>query len=755
MSARRREVAERVPEAVPGEDPVRRAVRALVVAILVLRWTVPTEGTSLGNTLWIAQFSLLVGALWGWSLVRTESPRVRFGWFDIALAALVGVHVLSAIAVVVRGDGDGRAAVNVAWEWVAVFVTFAVARNVFDTPRRRSQLVGFVVAATVVSAGLGIWQHFVGFPRLAADYVAERDELDRLTAIPDRERSSEETRRLAELRTSFESQGVPVAGPGRQAFENRLLGSREPLGRFALTNTFAGWLLVGTFALVGLLLRERGRGTIVTTTVAIGLAAVLYCLLLTKSRTAWVGLLLAATAWGVRQWLGTNRRFPRWGWAAIGGGGLLVVIGIGLAVGTGGLDREVLAQAPRSLRFRLQYWTGTAGVIADNPLLGTGPGNFRQHYVGHMPAEASEEIADPHNLVLDVWANAGPLALLALAATIWIGTTSFTSRDERPDPTDAPDGDSDNTDRTDVLAGVACGVLALVASAFLAVDDLFEPTMLGLAIIAATYAASRLFALDAPGLGWGAVAVLVHLLGAGGIGMPAVQLVVLVTVVVAGANGEGRPLTRSVSIGIGLTLGGLFAGQLVTATLPVVESSQRIASARAAVVDGQPARADDLFESAAERDRLAPEPAAEMARFTFDQWRYTGGRSDTPFRRAVRFQEEAIRRDPRSAMRRSTLADFLVTNFQSTGDRANGERAADVLAEAIELYPTNVEFHAQRAQLLADLERDDEARSAAAIAVRLDDVNRAEGHVDRVLPEADRRRIEEIASGVEPGDRSR
>ncbi len=45
---------------------------------------------------------------------------------------------------------------------------------------------------------------------------------------------------------------------------------------------------------------------------------------------------------------------------------------------------------------------------------GVGPGNFGGPYLKYKLPESSEEILDPHNLFLEVWATAGFWALLAL-----------------------------------------------------------------------------------------------------------------------------------------------------------------------------------------------------------------------------------------------------------------------------------------------------------------------------------------------------
>src|SRR6185369_621707 len=107
---------------------------------------------------------------------------------------------------------------------------------------------------------------------------------------------------------------------------------------------------------------------------------------------------------------------------------------VAAAASTGGLDRLVISESTKSLQYRFEYWTSTCQMLLDSPrnwLLGVGPGNFRQNYLQFKLARSSEEIADPHNLVLDVWANGGLLALAGLAGIcvaglrpLWSGKTT-------------------------------------------------------------------------------------------------------------------------------------------------------------------------------------------------------------------------------------------------------------------------------------------------------------------------------------------
>lgn len=88
----------------------------------------------------------------------------------------------------------------------------------------------------------------------------------------------------------------------------------------------------------------------------------------------------------------------------------VATVAVGLLVGLGflvGWDWQVLAEAPKSFGYRIQYWLATVRLIADRPLFGCGPGNFQIVYTRYMLPEASEVIADPHNFALELLATGG------------------------------------------------------------------------------------------------------------------------------------------------------------------------------------------------------------------------------------------------------------------------------------------------------------------------------------------------------------
>jgi len=73
----------------------------------------------------------------------------------------------------------------------------------------------------------------------------------------------------------------------------------------------------------------------------------------------------------------------------------------------------------RSLVIRGQYVEGAAGVVADAPLQGSGPGRFQDAWLGARPVGAPEEIVSSHSMLFD-W-----VAQLGVSALGWVILVGF------------------------------------------------------------------------------------------------------------------------------------------------------------------------------------------------------------------------------------------------------------------------------------------------------------------------------------------
>ncbi|WP_347242795.1 O-antigen ligase family protein [Thermogutta sp.] len=406
---------------------VRAFLLVMVTLILVARPLFPSEGADLGDDVTPTMLvfgTVLIGIVF--SLGRSVW-RVKLQSVDLALLGTVVWLALAALRAV--HSGTARPAINMLWVWVGYYVLWQLIRQLNLTDRERRAILAGMAALSVGVASYGLYQYFVELPHLRAGYQTRRTEL------------------LHELGWDDLLED-PV---GLAQFENRLF-SREPLATFALTNSLAGfllpWSLVFLAAIVGNVkslfdtsietpsllspsrphnTRQDGRLCKPTRRLAwaalgvsiLGMVGLLCCLVLTKSRSAYIALacglaVLLATGISLRGKVARRMVIVIM---------VLLALAFGVATATRGLDWQVLSEATKSLGYRWQYWQATTSMIADHPLLGCGPGNFRYAYTRYKLPEASEEISDPHNFLLEVVATggipAGAFFLLAIGLTLW------------------------------------------------------------------------------------------------------------------------------------------------------------------------------------------------------------------------------------------------------------------------------------------------------------------------------------------------
>ena len=71
-----------------------------------------------------------------------------------------------------------------------------------------------------------------------------------------------------------------------------------------------------------------------------------------------------------------------------------------------------------SLNFRWQYWTASAGMIAEHPWAGVGRENFGRHYVKYKSIQSPEEVSNPHNVFVQAAAEWGVVGLAGLVVML-------------------------------------------------------------------------------------------------------------------------------------------------------------------------------------------------------------------------------------------------------------------------------------------------------------------------------------------------
>ncbi|MGL5096999.1 MAG: O-antigen ligase family protein, partial [Planctomycetia bacterium] len=283
-----------------------------------------------------------------------------------------------------------------AWEWTGLAAVWTAAawfsRGVGPRP-----LLAVLTALCLAEAGCAFWQVGVEYPDLRRRYEA-RDPIV-----------------MDEVRRTI---GVEPGSPEAEPFRDRLF-SKEPLGTFAHPNSLAGLFVLGLPAVAAVASTANGRGVAFRLWLFLPAGLTAFALLLTKARSAWVGALVAVGLF----WLLGDRPLTwlRRRWPGIVAGAALLAAAAFVLVQLRLLDLLVLTESVKSLRYRLEWWQASLPILAERPWLGIGFGNFRSWYLGYKLPFSSEEVADPHNWLLEL-ACCGGLPLLFAYSTLRFGS---------------------------------------------------------------------------------------------------------------------------------------------------------------------------------------------------------------------------------------------------------------------------------------------------------------------------------------------
>lgn len=713
-----------------------------MVTFVMMRLLVPAEGPELGHTLWITTFGFLAAGLVAMVCWKRGTAKLRGTPADVAVLCLIAGHLLSAL-LVLTGEGHQRAALNLFWEWTFLAICWWWLRVTLDSPSARGRLMTAFCITAATLAGLGLWQHYILYPQQSQDF--ERY-LELIEAGPGTVTGSAEFQRLAE---QFGTEPVMLDEAARMSMRARVRDSVEPIGRYALANTFALLLLIALLALADQWLLHW-RELKVPNRVVISLLGLLMlgCLVLTKSRTAWLAALIGLGVLSQSRLTanGEPTRRPRWIFPlAFTSLGMIVVV----TTLTGGLDRQVISEAPKSLQYRLEYWSSTLSLLREHFWLGVGPGQFRQHYQQYKLPGASEDILDPHNLFLGTWAGGG---LLALAGLITLFAWCLKRHSTQREPASLLF--SPRMFAPCLLAPFTLyGVLLLI-------EQMDDPVLPVLAIAAGTlgllfWKIQLTIEIDSI---LARVLLLVsgiHLLASSGIEMPAIVtlLVSFASMTFPSSTSESNETVTSRSrqplIVAALSIVA-FGMCLKTALVPTQIVAAELAAAQyAQVAQGNLSSARRALQRAIAADPLDPEPHQRMALLELAAWERSPRRETRPFEAAIRSQTEAIRRDPHSAGRYRMLGDLWNRRFQKSGLMEHALHAATAYQQAANRYPNSAIIQAELALALQAAQHN--AIEAAERALVLDNLNHAQGHTDKLLPPATRTALEQLTQRAANG----
>jgi MFS family permease len=589
-----------------------------------------------------------------------------------------------------------------------------------------------MIALAVALSSYGLYQYFHDMPMTRAAYEANPD-----------------------LALQQAGESYPEGSRERQLFEQRLR-STEPMATFALANSLAGvlapWLVALAVVATSVGTVTHGR-KLAWLGAAVAAGVIAFCLVLTKSRSAYLATAvgIASVALGLAWRRGNVWRRGKGAIAILVAAGVAAALLVAVAIGVGGLDVEVLSEAPKSLGYRLQYWQSTRAMIADAPLTGVGPGNFGDEYTRYKLPEASEEITDPHNFLLEVAATAGMPALLALGLLlVLLARSEWCSRANRDDATTNPSppemsDENMNADRAliDATMYVVWGGLAGFVVAFM-LGDLVSIRLPMLWMIAGVVIAGGVIASIHPWIGEGeftaggaallAGVLLINLLVAGGFTMPAVAgsfwLLLAIGQSLADGDHPVRPMARPVGRGLGLAMFAAVAALAVvchsTMYVPVVYAKAHM---DAALTDTR--GPEFQWQNAAERDRWSTEPRRMLCASLFSRL-MKQPHDEFLTQRFADATDDLLRLRPHSSALWAQVAGWRLAVYGRNQDADTLAGAIEAARWAAELYPSNAR---RRVQLAVVLEAADEFRHAKAEAVEALRLDELTPHVDQKLSE--------------------
>jgi O-antigen ligase len=207
--------------------------------------------------------------------------------------------------------------------------------------------------------------------------------------------------------------GIAPGSFNQMLFEHRLY-TRGINGFLTTSNSVGSFSILASFAAIALF-AEHLRKYIhqkrnIWSVAATGIAAivVLFNLAITRSKGAITAFLLALIIFilliSLGRWIAAHRKIT----FIIC---LILAIAAGFLVVSYGQSHGRLPGG-NSMLVRWQYWEGAAKMYADHLLTGIGPGNFNSYYTQYKAPAALEVVKDPHNFILSLLTQYGPIGLI-------------------------------------------------------------------------------------------------------------------------------------------------------------------------------------------------------------------------------------------------------------------------------------------------------------------------------------------------------
>lgn len=328
---------------------------------------------------------LALSALWWLRYLMGRGTRYRRTGLEIGLGILFLGAVLSSF-----WASDKRLAINHTVIFFAPALAGITLIQLLDRPARVRLVLIFLVVLGIMSAVQGISQFTSENRAMIQQYEQDPNSL-------------------------LEPLGIAPDALQQFMFKHRLytrgirsfFTTRNSAGCFGLVALFSAFAL---FRMKPEQPENEQAHSWTKQTALLCIAVLALGLVLSKSKGSLLGLVAGGLAYFLwtryAHWIMRHRRSV-----------VVVILLLGTAAATllalYGIQHGRLPGG-QSMEVRWQYWQATGRMIADHPWRGVGPGNFASWYQHYKVPEALEAVADPHNLLLSILAQYGPLGLIGL-----------------------------------------------------------------------------------------------------------------------------------------------------------------------------------------------------------------------------------------------------------------------------------------------------------------------------------------------------
>jgi len=543
-------------------------------------------------------------------------------------------------------------------------------------------------------------------------------------------------------------------------FEHRLF-SRGVHGFFTTSNSAGSFALLASFAAIALFIQKfqnrksNSARSLHLLTCGIAVAAVLCGLAITRSKGAIAASVIAAamfiTFLCFGNWLKAHKKtvFIVCLFAVIAGGCAAVCYGLTHGRLPGG----------NSMLVRWQYWTGAAKMYAGHPFTGIGPGNFTHFYPHYKPAEALESVADPHNFLLSLLTQYGPLGLAGFLLMIFVPLSRAASSSLAGEPR-ATGREPRKSEQA--FKKLAIPFVIVISAALLLIRPIIMSVTIGDTLGVMIYVILTLYVtpvvvfavgfwlltvngkparptgayITVVALSCAVLGFLVHNLIDFAFFEPGVLTAlwaIIASLIALDFHRKSRtqfvlkpaPFVRMLVVAAGIVMIGAY---FYFAWWPVYKSTAKIQQADQAVSNGQLQRAHNLFAAAAKDDCLSPAASSLNGRLYLHHFRVTGESNQDLLAGAKDNLLEAINRNRADFKNFEQLAEvynlLAGTQPRMKNDWLNYAFGNALLA--VERYPGSGRLRIKLAKIAEQLGKTDIAVEQYKKAVEIEDAYRAQ-----------------------------